>query len=62
MEEKDVGEIEEARLTIIGLRDICIYIENGKIKNISREVFCVFAAILKEVLRLLEEYEERIKR
>ena len=62
MEEKDVGEIEETRLIIIGLRDICIYIENGKIENISREVFCVFAVILKEVLRLLEEYVERINR
>ena len=57
-----MGEIEEARLIIIGLRDICIYIENGKIENISREVFCVFAAILKEALRLLEEYVERINR
>ena len=46
MEEKDVGEIEETRLIIIGLRDLCIYIENEKIENISREVFCVFAAIL----------------
>ena len=62
MEEKDVGEIEETRLIIIGLRDICIYIESGKIENISREAFCAFAAILKEALRLLEEYVERINR
>ena len=60
MKQIDVGEIEEVKLIIGGLRDICLYIENGNIKNVSQGVFNSFAIVLKFTLLVLDEYIKRI--
>mgnify|MGYP004533332117 CR=1 FL=1 len=62
MEQEDVGEVEEVKMIIIGLRDICLYIENCNVYNISSEIFYVFNLVLKSALLLLDEYVERIEK